>query len=82
MDDVKNPELRYICEDKGITDENLQTDPEAMARATIARLQFNKKVYNLNITIKMEKKFHQMQLNQYIGIEENLLIVKILILLI
>lgn len=43
MDDVKNPELRYIYEDEEITDENLQTDPEAMARATIARLQFNKK---------------------------------------
>ena len=43
QDDVKNPELRRIYEEEGITDENLQTDPEAMARATISRLQFNKK---------------------------------------
>lgn len=41
--DVKNPELKALYDTEGITDENLATDPEAMAKATIIRLQFNKK---------------------------------------
>ena len=41
--DINNPELKALYDAEGITDENLQTDPEAMAKATITRLQFNKK---------------------------------------
>ena len=41
--DINNPELKALYDSEGITDKNLQTDPEAMAKATITRLQFNKK---------------------------------------
>lgn len=41
--DIKNPELKELYDSERITEENLTTDPEAMAKATITRLQFNKK---------------------------------------
>ena len=41
--DIKNPELKSLYDSEGITDDNLQSSPEAMAKATITRLQFNKK---------------------------------------
>lgn len=43
LQDIKNPELKAMYEAEGITDDNLQDDPEKMAAATIVRLEHNKK---------------------------------------
>lgn len=41
--DIKNPELKQLYDEEGITDDNLQDSPEKMAAATVTRLMFNKK---------------------------------------